>query len=69
MTKKEIVERNIGITFDFVKHIVDHPEVIDTIVGGAEIDFIDKDMPSKVREPIRRKKVARYRVEHRFEAI
>ena len=39
MTKKEYVERNIGVTFDFVKHVVDHPEHIDTIPDGAELDF------------------------------
>ena len=31
MTKKEYVERNIGVTFDFIKHIIDNPELMDTI--------------------------------------
>lgn len=69
MTKKENVERNIGITFDFIRHLIDHPEIIDTIPNGAELDFIDKDMPFKIKEQDKGKKVARYRVEHIFEPI
>jgi hypothetical protein len=51
MTKKEYVERNIGMTFDFIRHLIDHPEVINTIPDGAELDFIDKDMSFKVKRP------------------
>jgi hypothetical protein len=69
MTKKEYVERNIGLTFDFLRHLIDHPEMIDTIPDGAELDFIDKDMPVKDKGDIKRNKVARYKVEHVFEPI
>lgn len=69
MTKKEYVERNIGITFDFIRYLIDHPEVIDTIMDSAELDFIDKDMPFKIKEEVQGKKVARYKVEHTFEPI
>lgn len=69
MTKKEYVERNIGLTFDFLRHLIDHPEIIETIPGGAELDFIDKDMPVKDKVDIKRNKVARYKVEHVFEPI
>jgi hypothetical protein len=69
MTKKENVERNIGITFDFIKHLVDHPENIDTLPDGVEIAFIDKDMPFKVKEHTKKKKIARYKIEHVFEPI
>lgn len=69
MTKKEYVARNIGATFDFVRHVIDHPELIDTIPDGAELDFIDKDMPFKAKRQIKRKKVMRYKVQHTFEPI
>jgi hypothetical protein len=69
MTKKEYVERNIGLTFDFLRHLIVHPEIIDTIPDGAELDFIDKDMPVKDKGDIKRNKVARYKVEHVFEPI
>lgn len=57
MTKKEYVQRNIGLTFDFVKHISDHPEIIDTIPDGAELDFIDRDVPLKTKAPFKKKKL------------
>ena len=69
MTKKEYMERNIGITFDFIRHSIDHPEIIDTIPNGAELDFIDKDIPFKIKRQDKGKKVARYRVEHIFESL
>lgn len=69
MTKKEFVERNIGVTFDFVKHVIDHPELIDTIPDGAELDFIDKDVPLKIKAQLKKKKITRYKVQHTFEPV
>lgn len=69
MTKKEHVERSMGMTFDFARYLIDHPKIIDTIPDGAELDFIDKDMPFKVRKDDRRKKVARYKVGLVFEPV
>ena len=57
MTKKEYAEKNIGVTLDFLRHLIDAPDVVDTIPDGAELDFIDKDMPAKIDEHVRRKKV------------
>jgi len=69
MTKKEYTARNIGITFDFIRHLINHPEIVDTIPNGAELDFIDKEIPFKTKRQDRGKKVARYKVEHIFEPI
>lgn len=69
MTKKEFAERNIGMTFDFIRQIVEHPETVDTIADGAEIDFVDKDMPVKEKATAKRKKVVLYKVEHVFEPV
>lgn len=69
MTKKEYAERNIGMTFDFVRHLIEHPDILNTVTDGAELDFIDKDMPSKHKEKAMRKKIASYKVEHVFEPI
>lgn len=66
MTKKEYAERNIGMTFDFIRHAIDHPAILDTIPDHAELDFIDKDMPFKEKEGFKGKKVARYKVGHIF---
>ncbi|UJS20363.1 MAG: hypothetical protein L3J18_15940 [Candidatus Brocadia sp.] len=56
MTKKEYAERNIGMTFDFIRQIIDHPEIIDTIPDNAELDFMDKDMPVNPTFAIRAQK-------------
>ncbi|MBI4690664.1 MAG: hypothetical protein HY754_10435 [Nitrospirae bacterium] len=69
MTKKEYATRNIGMTFDFIRHVIDNPAILDTVPDHAELDFIDKDMPFKEKEEIKRKKVARYKVGHVFAPI
>jgi len=69
MTKKEYIERNIGMTFDFIKQLIDHPEAIEAIPDGTELDFIDKDMPVKIKEETNGEKIVRYKVEHVFEPI
>lgn len=45
MTKKEIVNRNIGLTFDFVREIIKDPSIMDNILDGAVLEFVDKDFP------------------------
>ena len=66
MTKKECAERNIGMTFDFIRQILENADILNTIPEGAELDFIDKDMPFKAKEILKKKKVARYKVTHVF---
>lgn len=68
MTKKEYAGRCIGMTFDFVRHVIEHPELIDTIPNGGELDFIDNDVPFKV-EKGQRKRIVRYKVGHTFEPV
>lgn len=45
MTKKEKINRNIGLTFDFLRQVVDNPSIIETIPDGATLEFIEKDFP------------------------
>jgi len=46
MTSKEIINRNIGLTFDLVKYFVDHPKEIRQLPDQCEIEFIEKDFPA-----------------------
>lgn len=69
MTKKEYATRNIGVTFDFVRHVIDNPDIIDTMPNGAELNFIEKDVPLEMKVPNRRKKIAGYKVRHVFEPV
>jgi hypothetical protein len=43
MTNKEYTERNIGLTFDFLRQVLDDPSIIESIPDNAIIEFIDKD--------------------------
>jgi hypothetical protein len=47
MTKREMVNRNIGLTFDFVREIIKDPSIMDNIPDGAVLEFVDKDFPIK----------------------
>ncbi len=69
MTRKEHVERNIGVTFDFIRHLIENPGQIESIPDGALLDFIDKDLPFKLKRQVKGKKVTRYRVERVFGLI
>jgi len=68
MTNKETVEQNIGLTFEFLKEIVKHPEIIDTIQESSVIEFVQKDMNVKERNGL--KKPTKYvKVTRQFQAI
>ncbi len=43
MTNKEIVNRNLSLTFDFVKHLIDNPDLINKLPDYSELSFLDKD--------------------------
>ena len=43
MTNKETIERNIGLTFDFVHYLMENPEVVDSLPDYFELEFIEKD--------------------------
>ncbi|MEW6184645.1 MAG: hypothetical protein AB1585_02770 [Thermodesulfobacteriota bacterium] len=60
---------NIGITIDFLKHLVDYPDLLNTISDGDELDFIDKDIPIKASGALKNKKISRYKIQHTFEPI
>jgi len=43
MTHKETIERNIGLTFDFVNHLIDNKEEIEKLPDNFKLEFIEKD--------------------------
>ncbi len=47
MTNKEIVNRNIGLSFDFIRQIINSPEIIDSIDDNTTIEFLQKDYPER----------------------
>lgn len=46
MTRKEIIERNIGLTFDFVHYLIDNKDELNELPESFDVEFIDKDFPS-----------------------
>jgi len=69
MTKKEFSDRNVGMTFDFIRQVVAEPSLAASMTDGAEIAFVDKDAPVTGKESRRGKRVMRYKVEHVFEPV
>ena len=68
MTNKEIINRNIGLSFDFLKQIVKSPDIIDTIDNNSVIEFLQKDYPE--REATRRTIPDKFiKVKREFETI
>ena len=53
MTNKETVERNIGLTFDFVNYLIDNPSLIDKFSDRFKLEFIEKDFSNieRAEEP------------------
>ena len=43
MTNKEIVNRNIGLTFDLIRKIIENPDLADKIPDKSVIEFVEKD--------------------------
>ena len=70
MTNKETVERNIGLTFDFVKHLIDNPEDIKSLPDNFTLEFAEKDFVNKeikTRKDVSKKKSKVVRVKNNFD--
>jgi len=43
MTNKETIQRNIGLTFDFVNYLIDNKDEVEILPESFELEFIQKD--------------------------
>jgi hypothetical protein len=68
MNNKEYTERNIGLTFDFLRQVSRDPSIMESISDGAIIEFIDKDY-SKIEYPQSVKPNRYIKVKNQFELI
>ena len=50
MTNKETVERNIGLTFDFVNHLINNKSELEKLPDNFTIEFVEKDFPKLQRK-------------------
>jgi hypothetical protein len=72
MKKDEIVKKNISLTFDFMRNIVDNPDILSAIPDGSEVDFIETDLPRYIVVKNRVEDAVEpvvFRVEHTFHGI
>jgi len=44
-----IVEKNITLSFEFERYVVEHPEILEQIPDGAAVIFLPKDDPELYR--------------------
>lgn len=50
MTHKETVTRNIGLTFDFVRYLLDNEAEIEKLPDSFALEFSEKDFPKTARK-------------------
>lgn len=67
MTKKETVNRNIGLTFDFLRELIANPSLIRNLPDHCELEFIEKDFPMKKQNSLKNKYIVR--VKSSFDVI
>lgn len=68
VTAKETVRHNIGMTFDFLKHLTRDPSMLKEIRNGSTIEFVQKDTLIKERSNSN-KRLEYVKVSRRFETI
>ena len=57
MTNKETIERNIGLTFDFVNHLIDNKADLEKLPDSFTIEFVEKDFPKLQRRHLANKAI------------
>ena len=71
MTKKEIINRNIGLAFDFIRQAIDEPSLLDKLPDGSVLEFVEKDfLREEVNDSPKKKSKRKYlRVNSHFSVI
>ncbi len=67
MTNTETIRKNIELTFDFVRQIIDNPQIAKQLPDKCEIDFIERDFSSLIDKELKRKQLVK--VNHTFEIV
>ena len=68
MTKDEIINHNITLTFDFLKQVIREPSIIDDMEDNSVIEFLENDR--SLYETKKTKRPDRFfKVRHHFEKI
>ena len=71
MRKNEVVKKNVGLAFDFIRAAVADPDLLNKIPDGAEIEFLETDLPrieTESRVDMEKPSVL-FKVERNFQTI
>ena len=49
MKRNEKIKKEIALTFDFVRHLIDNPADLEKIPDGCEIVFRDKSEATEIK--------------------
>jgi hypothetical protein len=69
--KNEIIQKNISLSFDFIRHLVRYPDLLESMPDIVDIEFVERDLPLQDPETSASdlgKKVV-FSVEHTFREI
>jgi hypothetical protein len=71
VTKNEIVQKSISLSFDFLRHIVKNPDLLEAIPDNAEVQFVESDLPVPVEQESAAVScnTVLFKVEHIFKAM
>ena len=51
--KKELVEKNITLSMEFSRYVIEHPKVAEQIPKGAQVVLLPQDDPELCRENLK----------------
>ena len=68
MNKKEYIDHNITLTFDFLREAVKDSSVLDNIENGSTIEFVENDRPIPQRKEASQPDKY-FKVQHRFKDV
>jgi len=49
MKETEIIQRDIALTFEFLKYVIDNPQLLDKIPDHAELFFLCNEFPLNIK--------------------
>jgi len=73
MKETEIVQRDIGLTFEFLRYVIDNPQILDKIPDNAELLFLCNEFPLNINannmtSPLSENRIL-FNCRHTFEPI
>jgi gas vesicle protein len=55
MTRKEKAKKNIRLTFDFIRQVINDPKIVDKLPSGSILEFVENDA-SPIKKALKKSK-------------